>query len=176
VGRAKIAIMSKRDMQHLAPLAWHGRDWKKSSLSQAQVAEELKRAKNDRTPRAIRNTPSHRQRLAEQAARDQESEDEVACDVSDDEVQEVAATPQKNPHEQAIREAEKKYQEAVGESKAQCAKKLNARAQIAELRKRISALEQAAKQHEREETVKLAEADKHAVNKEHLETLGEYFK
>ena len=174
--RAKIAIMSKRDMQHLAPLAWHGRDWKKSSLSQAQVAEQLKRAKNDRTPRAIRNTPSHRQRLAEQAARDQESEDEVACDVSDDEVQEVAATPQKNPHEQAIREAEKKYQEAVGESKAQCAKKLNARAQIAELRKRISALEQAAKQHEREETVQLAEADKHAVNKEHLETLGEYFK
>ena len=114
--------------------------------------------------------------MAEQAARDQESEDEVACDVSDDEVQEVAATPQKNPHEQAIREAEKKYQEAVGESKAQCAKKLNARAQIAELRKRISALEQAAKQHEREETVKLVEADKHSVNKEHLETLGEYFK
>ena len=173
--RAKIANMSKREMQDIAPLTWHGRGWKKSSLSEAQVAEQLKRAKSDRTPRAIRDTPSHRQRLAEQA-RDQESEDEVACDVSDDEVQEVAATPPKKPHEQAIREAEKKYQKAIGESKAQCVKKLKAQAQIAELRKRISALEQTAKQHEREETAKRAEADKHTANKERLETLGEYFK
>ena len=38
------------------------------------------------------------------------------------------------------------------------------------------ALEKAAEQHERDETAKRAEADKHAANKQRLETLGEYFK
>ena len=176
--------MSKRDVESIAPLTWNGPRWKMSS-AKGKVEELLHHARNDKRPRSIRQTASHRAHIAEQAhmAVDavEESDEEVECDTHEDDTEETSGPPLTS-HQQAIKKAEEAYQTAIGKSKAAGSEKLKAREEVADLRRRISALERAAKQalekaaeYELEETAQRAEADSHVRAKQSLEALGEYF-